>query len=159
MGSEDPARDDLSALVTEAIESLLGPRHRIADAVEQVPNEPGLYAVYGANKVWTELGLEPRPDRPLYVGKAERSLAARDIRTHFASGKTGSSTVRRSFAALLRDRLGLSGVPRNQEAPERPSNFGLEPAGDEKLTKWMHERLLLATWSKPTTEVRLDEGG
>jgi hypothetical protein len=47
---------------------------------------PGLYAIYGAQDVWRELGLrDPPDDRPLYVGKAEDSLAASDVNTHFAT--------------------------------------------------------------------------
>ena len=69
---------------------------------------------------------------PLYVGKTEQSLQARDIRTHFATGRTGSSTVRRSSAALLRNSLGLRGVPRNLVRP-------------------------LAYWAKPNTEVNLND--
>jgi hypothetical protein len=64
------------------------------------------------------------------------------------TGKTGSSTVRRSFAALLRDALDLHAVPRNLDKPERPANFALVPEGDERLTGWMHEHLTLAVWAK-----------
>jgi hypothetical protein len=94
---------------------------------------------------------------PLYVGKAERSLQSRDIRTHFATGRTGSSTVRRSFAALLRNPLVLRGVPRNMVRPERPATFGLAAEGDERLTAWMQEQLFLAYWVKPDTEVDLND--
>jgi hypothetical protein len=93
----------------------------------------------------------------LYVGKAERSLASRDIRTHFATGKTGSSTVRRSFAALLRDNLALHALPRNPEKPGHFANFALDRDGEERLTRWMLERLSLAVWIRPSTTVPLDQ--
>jgi hypothetical protein len=83
------------------------------------------------------------------VGKAEDSLVSRDINTHFGNGRTGSSTVRRSFAALLREPLRLEGRPRNPAKPERPANYGLAPEHDEKLTAWMREHLALAVWPKP----------
>lgn len=118
----------------------------------------GLYAVYADAATWHDLRLDDRrPESPLYVGTAERSLQARDIKTHFFTGRTCSCTVRRSFAALLRDRLDLRGVPRNKQRPERPANFGLEPAADQRLTQWMHERLRLAYWMKPITEIPLDD--
>ena len=77
-------------------------------AADSVPDRPGLYAIYGDAQTWSELGLGEPPDmHPLYVGKAEASLVTRDLRTHFSDGPTGQSTVRRSFAALLREELSL----------------------------------------------------
>ena len=120
-------------------------------ARSHVPTGPGLYAIHGDARTWTELGLgQPPDDRPLYVGKAEASLIARDLNTHFGSGQTGSSTVRRSVAALLRDALALRGIPRNTKKPERPANFGLTGPHDQRLGEWMASRLSLATWSKPS---------
>jgi hypothetical protein len=96
------------------------------------------------------LGLgKPPNDRPLYVGKAEDSLVARDVKTHFGDGRTGQSTVRRSFAALLHDELGLRGIPRNTEKPGYSANYGLSAAHEAVLTRSMRERLMLAVWSKP----------
>jgi hypothetical protein len=92
---------------------------------------------------------EPTDARPLYVGKAERSLVSRDVDTHFSTGKTGSSTLRRSLAGLLADKLALEGRPRNPAKPERFANFGLEASGDERLTDWMLTHLRLAVWPSP----------
>jgi hypothetical protein len=83
----------------------------------------------------------PPDGRPLYVGKAEDSLIARDLRTHFGSGHTGSSTLRRSFAALLAQHLDLHAHPLNTRKPERPANYGLSAAEDERLTLWMQSNL------------------
>ncbi len=133
---------------------LTGERWAIVDAPNHVPSRPGLYAIYGDETAWRELGLEPRTQLPLYVGKAEDSLVTRELNGHFAanpnlSPRTGSSTVRRSFAALLRDVLGLRAVPRNLSRPERFPNFGLAEGGDARLNSWMHERLTLAVWPAP----------
>jgi hypothetical protein len=147
----------LSILASQAVDALSGTRYAIADAIDHVPPKPGLYAVNADPETWQELNLEIREGCPLYVGKAEQSLQSRDIRTHFATGRTGSSTVRRSFAALLRDPLRLRGVPRNMAHPERPANFGLAAEGDERLTAWMRELLFLAYWVKPDTEVDLND--
>jgi len=88
-------------------------------------------------------------DQPSCVGKAEKSLNGRDVGTHFATGKTGSSTVRRSLAALLAEELELIAVPRNLRKPDGSANFALEHAGDARLSTWMEQRLRLATWVKP----------
>lgn len=137
------------AVLRAAVAALVGGRrYSIVDAVEIVPDLAGLYAVYGDGEAQAQLALGSF-DAPLYVGKAERSLASRDVRTHFASGKTGSSTLRRSVAALLRSELDLHAVPRNLALPDGSANFALEPHGDQRLTEWMQARLQLAFWVRP----------
>ena len=138
-------------MIDDAVAALSGIRWPIVDAEANVPGVPGLYAVYGTAPAWADLALtvDAPLDRPLYVGKAEDSFVSRDLRTHFASGRTGQSTVRRSFAALLHDSLDLRGIPRNTKKPGHFANFGLSPEGDARLTSWMWRHLSLAVW--PTT--------
>jgi len=134
-----------------AVYSLGGPGEVFEIAVAHVPKRPGLYAIFGDASVWTKLGLGLPPDtRPLYIGKAERSLSGRDIGQHFSDGKTGSSTVRRSIAALLHDDLGLRGIPRNPSRPADFDRYGMSPDHDATLTAWMRGHLRIATWA--TTE-------
>lgn len=139
----------------EAMRALAGPGHTIPDAPDHIPHAPGLYAVHTEPGTWGMLGLEERePGIPLYVGKSEDDLVTRDLKTHFAIERgnrstTGSSTVRRSFAALLREPLGLRGVPRNKSKPGHFSNYALEHDADDRLTDWMHQHLTIAVWSKP----------
>ena len=138
------------SLVSDALHALVGVRHARVDAVELAPRKPGLYAFYGDEVAWKELSLAPAFEgQPLYVGKAEKSLNGRDVGTHFATGKTGSSTIRRSLAALLADDLHLVAVPRNLAKPDGSANFALEAASDQRLSEWMDARLTLATWVKP----------
>ncbi len=137
--------------------ALADPGCSLADAPEYVPNAPGLYAIHGGTEPWRALRLGEPPDtRPLYVGKAERSLVSRDLRTHFGAGRTGSSTIRRSFAALLRKELGLCAQPRNLTRPKRLANFALAADGDDRLTTWMHRELTLAIWLKPSGVTLID---
>lgn len=144
-------------MLSAVLRSLAGPALTLGAAAVVVPGTPGLYAVHGDASVWRRLSLsDPPDDRPLYAGKAERSLADRDVRTHFSTGKTGSSTLRRSVAALLADDLRLEGQPRNLANPEGFANFGLEEGGDARLTEWMLEHLRLAVWPSPCG-VSLDE--
>ncbi len=136
-------------VVNAALRALAGLRHPRIEAVNLVPKAPGLYAFYGDGQAWSDLGLTSAfDDQPLYVGKAEMSLNGRDVGTHFATGKTGSSTVRRSLAALLTQQLDLVAVPRNPAKPDGSANFGLDSASDTRLSNWMEQRLLLATWVK-----------
>jgi len=148
----DPAGGSslLDDVVAAALTALTRPRHSLSTASANVPDEPGLYAIYGSAQVWAELGLDgPPDDRPLYVGKSESSLADRDLRTHFGDGRTGSSTLRRTFAALLHDALDLRGIPRNPAKPERFANYGLSPDHDAVLTRWMRASLAIAVWPRP----------
>jgi hypothetical protein len=133
-------------LGSHARQALAGPGTTLPVARTGVPTRPGLYAVHGGATTWQQLGLGPPDGRPLYVGKAERSLAGRDIRQHFGTGMTGSSTLRRSLAALLRTRLGLSAVPRNPTRPDQFANYALAEPGDACLTAWMEAQLRLAIW-------------
>lgn len=134
-------------MVEVAIAALTAQRWPLAEAEEHVPAVPGLYAVYGTRVAWTALGLnEADSTRPLYVGKAEDSFVSRDLRTHFVSGRTGQSTVRRSFAALLRNSFELHAMPRNPRKPSDFDRFGLSPGSDERLTTWIWEHLSLAVW-------------
>lgn len=150
----------LSNLAADAVAVLTGTRWSITDAPAHVPARPGLYAIYGDEQAHRELGLlddlEARsaPDLPLYVGKAEASFVSRDLKDHFAAvpgstARTGGSTVRRSFAALLRDSLDLQGIPRNLAKPADFSMYSLAGDGDGQLTAWMHHRLTLAVWEAP----------
>lgn len=153
----------LQELVASAADALTGERWYILDAIHHVPARPGLYAIYGDDHAVRDLQLMSDRDAPLYVGKAEDSLVSRDLNGHFAAvpgsaPRTGSSTVRRSFAALLREPLQLRAVPRNLDNPGHFSNYGLTAGGDARLTNWMHNRLTLAVWPAPSTmNVRLND--
>ena len=133
--------------------ALQSPRFRLQDALPTLPPKPGLYAIHGDEVAWTDLQFgAPSETQLLYVGKAEDSLVKRDLGTHFGDGRTGSSTVRRLFAALLRTKLSLSGVPRNPEKPAHFANYGLSRTDDAKLTRWMRDRLEIAVW--PSNSLR-----
>lgn len=139
----------------DALRALSGPTWPVVEAAAHVPATPGLYAIYGDERAWRDLGLEPESDRALYVGKSEDSMLGREVGDHFAAlpgrtARTGGSTVRRSFAAQLRNQLDLHAVPRSPGKPERPANFGLADGGDARLSAWMHAHLRIAVWPKPT---------
>jgi hypothetical protein len=85
----------------------------------------------------------------VYIGKAEDSLLARDGRTHFTEGRTGQSTLRRSIAALLRDRLDLAAQARNPDEPGRFYAYGLDAQSERRLQHWMGKRLKISAWPKP----------
>lgn len=140
--------------LVEALAALSGERWDVAAAPAHIGPVPGLYAIYAPAAARSELGVSTSYAGPLYVGKSEDNLVKRDLRTHFAADvgsmpTTGSSTVRRSFAALLRDVLDLTAVPRNLQNPGYFSQYGLAEGGDERLSSWMRLHLSIAVWEKP----------
>lgn len=128
-----------------------------ADAEHALPDDPGLYAVWGLPEAWADLGLSTegaRAGRPLYVGKSESSLRARDARTHLRAGRTGHSTLRRSLAGLLHatGAIGpLHARPRNPRRPERFANFALTDHSERELQAWVAQHLRIGWWSATST--------
>jgi hypothetical protein len=49
----------IDPVIAASLESLAGIRHVHAEAVRLVPKVPGLYAFYGDDRAWAELGLSP----------------------------------------------------------------------------------------------------
>ena len=140
--------------ITAAAQALRGRRWPVKEAPDHIPRTAGLYAIYSDHDAWGDLGYDCRADTPLYIGKSEDDLVERDLATHFAvdtskPARTGSSTVRRSFAALLRDRLNLRAVARNPAKPGHFAHYALTPEGDDRLTAWMHAHLSIAVWPAP----------
>ncbi len=143
------------------------PRLAYASAIEICSSAPGLYAFYGGAEVWETLGLGQPPDnRPLYLGKSQKSLRRRPLGDHFgerstarATSPTGSSSPRRSLAALLRVPLALHACPRNPESPGYFDRYGLDREADFHLTKWMRDHLLISFCSveEPCDLHRLEE--
>lgn len=140
-------------LVRAALRRLKQPATAVGRVDDKTAAHPGLYAFYASSATWRALGLGAPPDgRPLYVGKAESTLASRDLSGHFGGrprgvqSPTGGSTVRRSLAALLASADGYRGVPRNPDKPGYFSNYGLSVKQDDALSAWMRRRLKITLW-------------
>ena len=115
-------------VIAAALESLAGMRHAHSDAVQLVPRNWGWVPRSWDDHAWSGLGLNPTFEgQPATLARRRGVSNGRDVGTHFAAGKTGSSTVRRSLAALLVEELALVAVPRNLAKPDGSANFGLTP--------------------------------
>lgn len=139
----------MARYVEEAMEALRHPGWPIAEAMERTPNKRGLYAIHASRVALVLLGLpEHDPREPIYVGKAAKSLMARDTHDHFTSGRTGWSTLRRSCAALLTHQMSFIPTPRSPGC--RRDKWNLESDHQEELlTAWMETHLTLAVWECP----------
>lgn len=120
---------------------------------------PGIYAVFCALDRLPFIDAVIRPDEILYIGKTESSQLSRDAKTHFADGCTGSSTLRRTFGALLREQLGLKPIPRNatDAAKGKFSHYKFDDESESNLTKWMKENLSLSFFEFIATKQELEE--
>jgi hypothetical protein len=126
--------------------------------LDALPAAPGLYTLTAGDPcAIAGLGLDelepaaPLTGRVLYLGKSESRLSDRLAGTHFATGESGRSTVRRTFGSLL----GLAAIPRPSriENPTRKqlmtmtANFAFAPGEDERLTAWMLANLQIRAFA------------
>jgi hypothetical protein len=127
---------------------------------DELPNEAGIYALWAVEQTTiSDLGLEdvegepPLASRPLYVGKAQDSLLKRVAEKHLASGDTGHSTVRRTFAGLLdfesRPRRSGIAAPTPRQLRTITTNFDLTKEDDDRLTEWMQGNLVIRAAISP----------
>ena len=74
------------------------------------------------------------------------SSTRRDRDTHFKSGRTGSSTLRRTLGAILREDLELNPIPRSEKDIDANSThfYCFDVKGESKLTDWMMTNLSMS---------------
>jgi hypothetical protein len=136
--------------LTEAVtKHLRKARKKFTDYTE-FSDKPGIYAFFFDGLAFPLKGYSPVEGEIIYIGKTESSEESRSLRTHFSSGKTGSSTVRRTIGALLRDKLNLIPIPRSNGSLAH-SNFKFDEHSEDRLTKWMKDNLALGFYPYPRT--------
>jgi len=106
-----------------------------------IPEEPGLYFI----RLSKHSNLHKFGNRftIIYIGKALDNIRHRLLEQHFCTGRTGSSSLRRSLGAILKTELSLEAVPRsnNEKDKHRFTNYSFLFDGDEQLTFWMKSHL------------------
>ncbi len=118
---------------------------------------PGIYAFFFIGDHFPVFGDAVSKHQIIYIGKTESSQERRDSKTHFATGKTGSSTVRRSIGALLQQEYNLVPVPRNATdyMNGRHSHFKFDERSENTITHWMQQNLALSFFEfhRPKEEI------
>ena len=127
--------------IQDLIDQLKERRQDFSDITEFSAN-PGIYAIFSNSGRLPHIDRQIPESEIIYIGMTTVSQAARDAKTHFASGRTGSSTVRRSLAALLRIQLSLTPIPRSANEARKKYKFDIE--SELKLTDWMVANLALS---------------
>lgn len=106
------------------------------------PSKKGIYS-FGLTQNSTLKNFGSGGD-VLYVGIAKESLNSRDIKTHFNSNRTGSSTLRRSLGAILKKDFKLVVLPRSEKRTKQDIYcYKFEFNGEEQLTVWMKNNILV----------------
>lgn len=130
------------------------------DLADRVPPVPGFYVIFIRNKnaVADTVLRSASLGKPVYFGKAEDSLEKRILQTHLFEGRTGSSTVRRTFGAILRRKLQLCPKRRGFTGSERDfQNFKFDNRSEMRLSKWMKQNLSVGWCAKNAPRTRLRE--
>jgi hypothetical protein len=129
---------------------------RMLDAYQAYPKQGGIYALFLVGDA--DLGDFGQSGCLIYIGIAKESLQNRDLRQHFRNGLTGSSTLRRSLGAILKNRLQLIAIPRGSGTDSRRfNNYRFSDEGERELTSWMVSNLELGYWvpDRPLTYQQL----
>lgn len=129
--------------MTEKIQkSFLNTKKNVTEH-KNYPTQSGIYAFYlSDNSNLLEFG---KGGQLIYVGIAKDSIQDRDLNQHFKTGKTGSSTLRRSIGAILKSELNLIAIPRGAENDtKRFENYKFK--NDQPLTNWMISNLQIGYW-------------
>jgi hypothetical protein len=144
----EPQFDGYKVNTLNLAESVVNHLKRNTKPLTQVTNfsdSPGIYAfLFYGREFPLKQAIEYVKVRPIiYVGKTESSSYKRDLEQHLNSGKTGSSTLRRSLGSILREELSLTSVPRSEaeRSKRKFSHYKFTPDGEDKLTEWMKENL------------------
>lgn len=120
---------------------------------------PGIYSIFFCGNIFPVENYIPKQDEIIYLGKTESSQEKRDSKTHFKSGKTGSSTVRKTIGSLLRIKHNLKPIPRNNTdfLNKRFSHFKFDNESEQIITEWMENNLALAFYEYPKSKTEIDE--
>lgn len=119
----------------------------------------GIYAIFFIGDDFPLLNDSISKHQIIYIGKTESSQEKRDAKTHFTSGKTGGSTVRKSIGSLLCVQESLKPIPRNDTDYQkgRYSHFKFETDSEEKITNWMKNNLALSFYECPKNKEFIDK--
>lgn len=120
---------------------------------------PGIYAFFYIGNDFPISGNSESKHQIIYIGKTESSQEERDSKTHFTTGKTGISTVRKSIGSILCAQENLKPIPRNDsDYPKgRFSHFKFDNASEIKVTNWMRKNMALSFYDYPESKDKIDK--
>jgi hypothetical protein len=146
-------------MTTKDVIELLQKRETDYLKTELFSQLPGIYAFFYIGNNFPILGSSVSKHQIIYIGKTESSQEKRDAKTHFTTGKTGSSTVRKSIGSILCEKENLKPIPRNDSDYEngRFSHFMFDEASEQIITNWMKNNLALSFFEYPKSKQELED--
>jgi hypothetical protein len=146
-------------MTTEEIIELLKERETDFLKTNTFSQLPGIYAFFYIGNDFPLLGDSVSKHQIIYIGKTESSQEKRDSKTHFTTGKTGSSTVRKSIGSILCVQKNLMPIPRNDSdyAKRRFSHFKFDNPSEIKITDWMKKNMALSFYEYPESKEKIDK--
>lgn len=119
---------------------------------------PGIYALFFIGHNFPVFEEAISQQQIIYIGKTLSSQEKRNAKTHFTSGKTGSSTVRKSIGSLLHRSKNLVPIPRNGSDYKkgRKSHFKFDYTSENIITNWMSKNLALGYFELQITKDEID---
>jgi hypothetical protein len=148
---------DIRKIILELIQG----RKKYSEIVS-FSDKPGIYALFfmGVGDFPIK-GFQPKDGEIIYIGKTESSQKSRDRDTHFATGKTRSSTIRKSLGALLREKLNLTPMVKSQADIDAKRvtqyMFCIDDLSEERLTEWMQNNLGLSFYEYDKEPKKIDK--
>lgn len=146
-------------MTTKEIVDLLRFRETEYIKTKTFSKSPGIYALFFIGDDFPILGDSVSKHQIIYIGKTESSQEKRDAKTHFTTGKTRSSTVRKSIGSLLCENENLKPIPRNETDYEKKrfSHFKFDNKSEIKITKWMENNLALSFYEYQRTKQEIED--
>ena len=138
------SKDNIDKIITHLQNNL-----KPIDEIDQINDISGIYAI-ALNSNDFPFFNDPKivKGEIIYIGKSDSSIKKRLYRSHFNDKKTGSSTLRRSLGAILKEDLELEPIPRSvKEKKFRDYAFIYE--GEVRLTNWMVNNLSVSFYDYP----------
>ncbi len=132
--------------------------HTPVKKIKEFSKLPGIYAFFfiGTNFPLSDFVIPKH--KIVYIGKTESSQQARNCNVHFKSGKTGSSTVRKSIGALLSQTINIKPIIRSLSDVNnnRISHYKFDDQSEDIVTQWMFENLSVAFYEYPKSKKEID---
>ena len=114
------------------------------DAVANIPDraEPGVYAIFAKDRNCLPSILIPQSEL-VYIGLSSDL----EQRNHFKAKHSGFHSPRRSFGAILKDKLKLKAIPRGtSKSKTNFRNYRFSDEEEIRLTQWMRSNLEYAIY-------------
>jgi hypothetical protein len=146
-------------MTTKEIIELLKEKETDFLKTETFSQLPGIYAFFYIGNDFPLLGDSVSKHQIIYIGKTESSQEKRDSKTHFTTGKTGNSTVRKSIGSILCSQENLTPIPRNDSDYEagRFSHFKFDEPSEKIITNWMKNNFALSFYEYPESKKLIDK--